>query len=189
MRKSIVFALLIIAPLVSFAQYTGPNAKKIHYTVEDVKANGPEYDKEDHLVTLHGYIIEALAERNMYTFQDRTGTIKTYIDVDGLPHTPFDDKDLVVIIGHVKSKKGETSILVKKTLVLHVDLEELRKQNKETKMKVDKGIPMDSTLNEMPVKEMKKEAPKTPAKPQKPEKEMKEKSEGMKDSEEEIDEN
>lgn len=154
MRKSVVFALLFVAPLLSFAQYTGPNSKKIHYTVEDVVSNGPQYDKEDHLVTLHGYITEALPERNMYMFRDRTGTIKTEIDVDGLPHTPFDDKDLVVIIGHVKSKKGETSISVKKTLVLHVDLEELRKQNKQTKMKVDKGIPMDSTLNQMPKEEV-----------------------------------
>lgn len=151
MRKSIVFALLFIVPLLSFAQYTGPNSKKIHFTVEDVVSNGQQYDKEDQLVTLHGYITEALPERNMYMFRDRTGSIKTQIDVDGLPHTPFDDKDLVVIIGHVKSKK-ETTILVKKTLVLHVDLEELRKQNQQVKMKVDGKKPEAPAKPEMPEK-------------------------------------
>ena len=168
MRKSIFFALLLVAPLLSYAQYTGPNAKKTHFTVGEVVANGPEYDKKDQLVTLHGYITEALAERNMYMFRDRTGTIKTQIDIDGLPHTPFDDKDLVVIIGHVKSKK-ETIINVKKTLVLHVDLEELRKQNAKLKMKVDGKLAK----------------PDTPAKPEKASKPAKD--EDMSEEEEEMD--
>ncbi|WP_422358478.1 NirD/YgiW/YdeI family stress tolerance protein [Reichenbachiella sp.] len=179
MRKSIAFALFVIAPLVSFAQYTGPNSKKIHYTVEEVKSNGPQYDKEDHLVTLHGYIIEALAERNMYVFRDRTGKIDVKIDVDGLPHTPFDDQDLVVIIGHVKSKKGETKLLVKKTLVLHVDLEELRKQNQQLKMKIDGDKPVKPATPAKP--EM---APKPMADEPMEDKNMSEEEEEMDDSEE-----
>ncbi|UXX78135.1 NirD/YgiW/YdeI family stress tolerance protein [Reichenbachiella carrageenanivorans] len=147
MRKSLVFAILLIAPLLSFAQYTGPNAKKIHFTVEEILSNGAKYDKEGTAVTLHGYIIEAEEERDTYVFKDRTGKIKVEIPLDGLPHTPFDDKDLVVIIGHVKSKK-ETIVQVKKTMVLHVNLEELRKEHQQIKSIVDTG---DSTAVATPM--------------------------------------
>ncbi|WP_456459431.1 NirD/YgiW/YdeI family stress tolerance protein [Reichenbachiella sp.] len=180
MRKSIFFALLFALPLLSFAQYTGPNSKKIHYTVEEVKANGPQYDKEDQLVTLHGYIIEALAEKNMYVFRDRTGKIDVEIDIDGLPHTPFDDQDLVVIIGHVKSKKEVTKILVKKTLVLHVDLEELRKQNQQLKMKADGRTAAEPAKPEKPAKPAKGPKPMGG----KPEKDKDMSDEEMDDSEE-----
>lgn len=148
MRKSIFFTLLFVAPLLSFAQYTGPNANKTRYTIAEVEANAKQFSKEDKLFTLEGYVTEKLADKYRYMFKDETGILEAEIEPDNLPHRPFDEKDKVIVICMVKAKKTNL-LIVSKTIVVKPFVEPMPAKPK-LEAKPEKDEPA-SEMNEMDV--------------------------------------
>jgi uncharacterized protein (TIGR00156 family) len=82
------------------AQYSGPDSSLKTATVKNVQENASQYDKDDTMVQLRGFITEKVS-KDMYRFKDSSGTIVVEIDDEDLPAFKFDDKTKVILTAEV----------------------------------------------------------------------------------------
>lgn len=118
MKKIIPVVCLFFLPFLGYGQYIGPKAVNKIQTVDELVKDVKELTKAKTIVKTKGYVAEKLSGKYMFKFVDESGDIMVEIRPDDLPPVPFDDKDEVLLIGTMKSLKGEPMLEVSKTIVL-----------------------------------------------------------------------
>lgn len=99
-RLTSLLLVLISASSTTYGQFQGPRAPDGVITVKEIIDNASRLDRTDALVKVQGYIVKQL-NTDTYLFKDETGTVKVEIDKYRLPHSPFDEKTEIIIIGEV----------------------------------------------------------------------------------------
>lgn len=83
-----------------FGQFQGPATLDKIYTVKEIKENASKLDRSDQLVKVKGFIIKQI-NKDDYTFQDSTETIRVELKKKYMPVQPFDDKTELIMICEV----------------------------------------------------------------------------------------
>jgi uncharacterized protein (TIGR00156 family) len=83
-----------------FGQFQGPATLDNIYTVKEIKENASKLDRSDQLVKVKGFIIKQI-NKDDYTFQDSTETIRVELKKKYMPVQPFDDKTELIMICEV----------------------------------------------------------------------------------------
>ncbi|MGL1885065.1 MAG: NirD/YgiW/YdeI family stress tolerance protein [Reichenbachiella sp.] len=143
MKSRLLIAILAFAPFIASAQFTGPKATNKSYSVKELIAESKSLTKEKKTVTTLGYVTEQVVGRHLYMFKDESGEIKINIEPDNLPNRAFDDKDKVLLIGVMKSKK-EPLFIVSKTIVLNIPEEPVQPETS-----VAPVVPMEEDAEEV----------------------------------------
>lgn len=94
---TIIFAISINSV---FGQFQGPATLDKIYTVKEIKENASKLDRSDQLVKVKGFIIKQI-NKDDYTFQDSTETIRVELKKKYMPVQPFDDKTELIMICEV----------------------------------------------------------------------------------------
>ncbi len=101
MKKFIIFTgLILLSVTSSFAQYTVETVKPSNMTVSEIKSKAAKFDQKDLTIEIKGHILSQI-DNETYWFEDSTGKIKVNIEQYQLPTQPFNEKNLVRIIGEV----------------------------------------------------------------------------------------
>lgn len=100
--KLVFVCILVIATSVIYAQFQGPTSLDKIYTVKEIKENASKLDRSDQLVKVKGFIIKQI-NKDDYTFQDSTGTIRVELKKKYMPEQPFDEKTELIMICEVDS--------------------------------------------------------------------------------------
>lgn len=100
--KLVFVWILVIATSVIYAQFQGPTSLDKIYTVKEIKENASKLDRSDQLVKVKGFIIKQI-NKDDYTFQDSTGTIRVELKKKYMPEQPFDEKTELIMICEVDS--------------------------------------------------------------------------------------
>jgi len=98
--KLVFVWILVIATSVIYAQFQGPTSLDKIYTVKEIKENASKLDRSDQLVKVKGFIIKQI-NKDDYTFQDSTGTIRVELKKKYMPEQPFDEKTELIMICEV----------------------------------------------------------------------------------------
>ena len=92
--------LLFATSIIIFAQYQGPASVDKIYSIKDIKEKASKLDRSDQLVKVKGFIIKQI-NKDDYTFQDSTGTIRVELKKKYMPEQPFDEKTELIMICEV----------------------------------------------------------------------------------------
>lgn len=147
---ALVVLLVICLPVLTMAQYTGPNTSHHPTTVADLLGNSAELLKNKTVVSSLGYVTRQTGEHT-FVFKDETAQIDIQIMPDNLPPVPFDDEDKVMLIGRIQGKKVPY-LQVSKTIVLHL---KSAKEHHERISEMKEEVSEEPDSGESPIDEMK----------------------------------
>ncbi len=119
MSKLILTAAILFAAFTVNAQYTGAKAKPKTLTVSEINKKAAKLDNKDELVEITGHITSQI-DSETYWLSDSTGKIKVQIDKNKLPAQPFNETNLITIVGEVDYDLLEgTEIEAKRPVVVN----------------------------------------------------------------------